>query len=133
MTMILLTLILLAQLHTAELYAGETPEPQYSINIQPGQCVKANADYTFTLITCPVVVGVEKQTKRDPHQVVLFKEKNACPSTKKLGNHPCPGWIVNHIKPLACNGPDTPENMEWEEQAASYKRDVWERQICKGK
>ena len=34
----------------------------------------------------------------------------------RLTGHPggWPGHVVDHIIPLACGGPDTPENMQWQ-------------------
>jgi len=41
-----------------------------------------------------------------------FVNLNPCPATGKTRGK-CPGWEVDHIKPLKCNGPDTPANMQW--------------------
>lgn len=42
-----------------------------------------------------------------------------------------PGWIVDHIKPLACGGTDTPSNMQWQTDAAAKAKDRVERKGCK--
>jgi hypothetical protein len=58
-----------------------------------------------------------------------FKQLHPCPST----GHPkgsCPGYIIDHIKPLACGGPDTPENMQWQTKADAKAKDKWERKDC---
>jgi 5-methylcytosine-specific restriction endonuclease McrA len=41
-----------------------------------------------------------------------FQRAHACPAT---GRHrgACPGYQVDHIRPLKCGGPDRPENMQW--------------------
>lgn len=41
-----------------------------------------------------------------------FRRENPCPATGRTTGS-CDGWEVDHILPLACNGPDTPENMQW--------------------
>ncbi|HKJ23371.1 MAG TPA: YHYH domain-containing protein [Myxococcota bacterium] len=41
-----------------------------------------------------------------------FRRRFACPSTAKTTG-PCPGYEVDHKIPLACGGPDTPDNMQW--------------------
>jgi hypothetical protein len=41
-----------------------------------------------------------------------------------------PGYIVDHIIPLACGGPDTPENMQWQTITAAKAKDAWERKDC---
>lgn len=68
---------------------------------------------------------------RDAKQVYAFRKVHACPATGKLGFATCPGWIVDHIVPLCWGGADNPENMQWQEKAASYKKDVFERAACR--
>ena len=45
-----------------------------------------------------------------------FKQSHPCPSTR-LATGACPGWVIDHIKPLACGGPGTQDNMQWQSQA----------------
>lgn len=44
---------------------------------------------------------------------------------------PCPGYIVDHIKALACGGPDQPSNMQWQTIADAKAKDRWELNECK--
>jgi hypothetical protein len=41
-----------------------------------------------------------------------------------------PGYIVDHIIPLACGGPDTPENMQWQTLEEAKVKDRYERAEC---
>ncbi len=41
------------------------------------------------------------------------------------------GYVVDHIIPLACGGPDTPENMQWQSKEAAKAKDKWERRGCR--
>lgn len=41
-----------------------------------------------------------------------FQRENPCPSTGKPRGK-CPGFQVDHVIPLKCDGPDTPANMQW--------------------
>jgi len=59
----------------------------------------------------------------------LFKSFAPCPSTGE-SNGPCPGYVVDHIKPLACGGADDPRNMQWQTVAAGKAKDRWERIGC---
>jgi hypothetical protein len=42
-----------------------------------------------------------------------FQRDYPCPSTG-LASGPCPGYWKDHIVPLACGGPDTVANMQWQ-------------------
>jgi len=59
----------------------------------------------------------------------LFKSFHPCPSTGE-SRSPCPGYVVDHIKALACGGADDPSNMQWQTIEAGKAKDRWERQDC---
>ena len=42
-----------------------------------------------------------------------------------------PGYVIDHIKPLACGGADAPANMQWETIAEGKAKDKWERVGCR--
>jgi hypothetical protein len=52
---------------------------------------------------------------------------------KKLDHYSCPGYVIDHIKALACGGADAPRNMQWQSIAAGKEKDGWERIGCKTK
>ena len=55
-----------------------------------------------------------------------FKYSHPCPSNGN--NHgPCPGYVIDHIKPLTCDGADDPSNMQWQTKAEGKAKDKWER------
>ena len=54
-----------------------------------------------------------------------FIRKSPCPATG-LSSGSCPGYIVDHIVPLKRGGPDTPNNMQWQTEAAAKAKDRWE-------
>lgn len=41
-----------------------------------------------------------------------------------------PGYVVDHIVPLACGGADAPSNMQWQGVAAAKAKDRVERKGC---
>lgn len=49
---------------------------------------------------------------RDPRQKASFRKDHPCPSTGRTSGA-CPGYEVDHVKPLACGGADSPVNMQW--------------------
>jgi hypothetical protein len=58
-----------------------------------------------------------------------FKHSNLCPSNGN--NHgPCPGYVIDHITPIACNGIDGASNMQWQSVAEGKAKDKWERKGC---
>lgn len=42
-----------------------------------------------------------------------------------------PGYVIDHIVPLACGGADTPSNMQWQSAAAAKAKDKTERVGCR--
>jgi len=45
--------------------------------------------------------------------------------------HGRPGYVIDHIKPLACGGADAPSNMQWQTVAEAKAKDKTERIGCK--
>ena len=45
--------------------------------------------------------------------------------------HGRPGYVIDHIKPLACGGADAPSNMQWQTVADAKAKDKTERIGCK--
>jgi hypothetical protein len=58
-----------------------------------------------------------------------FQRSHPCPATGRASG-PCPGYIVDHVKPLACGGADAPSNMQWQSTADAKAKDQWERTGC---
>ena len=60
-------------------------------------------------------------TKRDSHGRIKrssaakhsFERQHPCPSTGRTSGR-CPGYVVDHVKPLECGGADAPSNMQWQ-------------------
>jgi hypothetical protein len=42
-----------------------------------------------------------------------------------------PGYVIDHIIPLACGGADDPDNMQWQTTAEAKAKDKWERRGCR--
>lgn len=41
-----------------------------------------------------------------------------------------PGYVIDHIIPLACGGPDAVSNLQWQSIADARAKDRWERRGC---
>lgn len=55
--------------------------------------------------------GHAKQT-RSLTAIAEFKRQSPCPATGERRGR-CPGYHVDHVKPLCTGGPDEPANMQW--------------------
>jgi hypothetical protein len=42
-----------------------------------------------------------------------------------------PGYVVDHVKPLACGGADASSNMQWQTEVAAKAKDKTERAGCR--
>lgn len=73
--------------------------------------------------------SVEARTPRSQAAKAAFARQHACPSTGQHTPH-CPGYVIDHIKALACGGADDPRNMQWQTVAAGKSKDRWERKGC---
>ena len=59
-----------------------------------------------------------------------FARANACPATG-LHKLPCRGYVIDHIRALACGGADNQINMQWQTIAEGKAKDKIERIGCK--
>ena len=55
-----------------------------------------------------------------------FKREQPCPSTGKSTGR-CPGYVIDHVKPLECGGADAPSNMQWQTTTEGKGKDRTER------
>lgn len=54
-----------------------------------------------------------------------FKKSHPCPSTGKSSGS-CPGYVIDHVKPLKRGGADSPSNMQWQTKEAAKIKDKTE-------
>lgn len=81
------------------------------------------------LIALAAQVGYAK-SERDPHQRSAFMKQHACPANGKTRGA-CPGYVVDHIKPLCAGGRDHPSNMQWQTVAEAKRKDRLEAEECR--
>lgn len=90
------------------------------------------------LVLCSVVAPAA--THRSTAAKTAFVRQHACPSTGLRSFYQtrngvrryvgCPGYVIDHVKPLCAGGADSPANMQWQTKAAAAKKDVLEKREC---
>lgn len=57
-------------------------------------------------------LALAQPIQRSAAEVRAFRAEHPCPAT---GQHrgACPGWDVDHVRPLCAGGEDRPGNMQW--------------------
>ena len=70
---------------------------------------------------------------RDRKKVYAFRKFNPCPIDGNL-HGACPGWQIDHVRPLVSCGCDDPNNMQWlpiqiKTCAGEFCKDRWERRV----
>jgi hypothetical protein len=78
------------------------------------------------LVVALAVMPADARIKRSQSAKIEFKLEHPCPAN---GAHkgPCKGYVIDHIKPLACGGADAPSNMQWQTVGDAKAKDKWER------
>lgn len=71
----------------------------------------------------------EARLKRSQSAKVEFKAEHPCPANGARKG-PCKGYVIDHVRPLACGGADHPSNMQWQTISAGREKDKWERKAC---
>ena len=88
-----------------------------------------------TLFGAPQCVSCQRDGNGRVHRSAAaryeFRRDNRCPATGEAKGV-CPGYVIDHIKPLACGGLDDPTNMQWQTREAAREKDKWERRECGG-
>jgi hypothetical protein len=74
--------------------------------------------------------GVAAGAHRSHQQRTAFMRLHPCPATGRTRGA-CPGYVVDHVRPLCAGGPDAPQNMQWQTTAAGKAKDRIEREECR--
>jgi hypothetical protein len=84
-----------------------------------------------TLLCLLLALPLASQAKihRDHSARQEFKHEHPCPANGHRRGA-CPGYVIDHVKPMACGGADAPSNMQWQTRADAAAKDKWERREC---
>ena len=83
----------------------------------------------IALVCCMLSAYASAAQHRSAAAKADFKREHPCPSTGKRSGA-CGGYVIDHVTPLACGGPDAPSNMQWQTTAEAKAKDRWERKAC---
>ena len=83
--------------------------------------------YSAAVIVLPNVASAREHRSREVTRE--FQREHPCPSTGRTSGA-CPGYRKDHVKPLACGGPDAVSNMQRQTVAAARAKDRWELRAC---
>jgi hypothetical protein len=93
------------------------------------------AALSIAILVC-ALVAIRSQTLAAHHRIIrsaaarrAFRKQNPCPATGRVIGR-CPGYVIDHIQPLACGGADAPFNMQWQTTADAKAKDAVERKDC---
>lgn len=84
---------------------------------------------TLALAIALALPTAHARTARSHVAKAVFQREHPCPSTG-LRRGKCPGYVIDHVKALACGGADAPSNMQWQTLAEGKAKDRWERKGC---
>jgi hypothetical protein len=91
------------------------------------------AAITLQLVSC-AIFGLAQPAEAKIHRSAgarqNFKQLHPCPATGRSTGK-CPGYVIDHVTPLACGGADHPSNMQWQSVAEAKAKDKWERKGCR--
>lgn len=82
------------------------------------------------VLSLAIAAPVDARPTRSAKTKAEFKLEQPCPSTGK-SRGPCPGYVVDHVRPLCAGGADLPSNMQWQTVADAKIKDREERRECR--
>lgn len=78
---------------------------------------------------CVITRDSHGKIARSHTALKAFVKDNACPATGLHSTH-CPGYVIDHRRPLCSCGKDESSNMQWQTLFDSYRKDRLEDTLC---
>lgn len=93
----------------------------------PNGPVLTSSAILLSLALLPSHADASQRSKR---AIAEFKREQPCPANgARYG--PCPGWQIDHIIPLKCDGPDHKSNMQWLTVREHKQKTKREARLCR--
>jgi hypothetical protein len=86
----------------------------------------------FAALACCLALAPSVASAREYRSSAVkheFQRLHPCPSTGRTTGA-CPGFVKDHIRALACGGPDSVANLQWQTVAEAKAKDKWETKVC---
>ena len=90
------------------------------------------SSWALAALLAVATAGVHASPHRLKTTRAEFQRQHPCPANSKARGA-CPGYVVDHVKPLCAGGADDPSNMQWQTVADAKAKDKLERQQCRRK
>ena len=94
-----------------------------------GAAARLFLSLTIVIVSAVASTPLSAKEHRSREVTREFQQEHPCPSTGRTSGA-CPGYRKDHIKPLACGGPDAVSNLQWQTIAAARAKDRWETKAC---
>jgi len=83
------------------------------------------------IATCSLTsITADAKQQRSEAAKNHFKAAHPCPANGNTRGS-CPGFVIDHVKPLCSGGADSIENMAWQPLKESRLKDIQERAQCR--
>jgi len=112
--------------HRAHTYTGSSPPRVSHRSYRPSTQRRSTRTYSHSTRTSTYRHRSHGRIRRSAAARNAFKHGHPCPSTGRRSGA-CPGYIIDHVRPLECGGADAPSNMQWQTVAAAKTKDKTER------
>ena len=110
-------------------YTRSTPHTYHAPSLPSAAHPSTHASPLTSHPSTRAAVGVTRDShgriKRSESARLAFEHHHPCPSTGKTSGA-CPGYVIDHIRPLKRGGPDDPGKMQWQTEDAAKAKDRWE-------
>ena len=85
-----------------------------------------SAALAVCVVLAPAASARERRSAAVKHE---FQLTHLCPAIGRTSGA-CPGYVKDHIVPLACGGPDAVSNLQWQTIRDAKAKDKWETKGC---
>jgi hypothetical protein len=83
----------------------------------------------LSLLLATAAIDADAAQRRSQAAKQEFKRSNPCPSTGRSYGR-CGGYEIDHRRPLAAGGADSPSNMQWLTKDQHKRKTAQERRDC---